>query len=137
MPEIAKIRAVPRRQDSEQTSVMKKLEEHDRKFEQQSNDSNLTTLALQGVQKEVKGVVQALEKIALVLGNEEEDGAGNFRGTGIVGRTRRNESEVRKLKALYHRWIAWGAGFTTCAALFLVAMWWLIGDKLAIVLKGH
>lgn len=87
------------------------------------------------------GALQRIENLALgiksSIGTEEEDGLGGYKGTGIMGRTRRNEDEVKRLKNLYHKWIAFGTGFAACGGTALIAIWYVIGDKISIVLKGH
>lgn len=93
-------------------------------------DVNLQTGALQRVETALKEVLSA-------LGSEKEDGEGGYIGTGLMGRTRRNEMQVVKLKELYHRWIAFGAGFCACFGTLVAFLWWAFGDKLSIVLRGH
>lgn len=92
-------------------------------------DVNLQTGALQRVENLMKVVLDR-------LGDEKEDGQGGYTGTGLMGRTRRNEIQVTKLKELYHRWIAFGAGFCACFGTLVAVLWWAFGDKIGIVLKG-
>jgi hypothetical protein len=93
-------------------------------------DVNLQTGALQRVEK-------AMTSILAKLGDEQEDGQGGYTGTGLMGRTRRNEIQAVKLKELYHRWIAFGAGFCACFGALVAVLWWAFGDKIGFVLKGH
>lgn len=83
----------------------------------------------------VQRVETALKGIQTTLGEEKEDGAGNMLGTGLVGRVRRNENSVAKLLGTYRLWIAFGAGFVVCIGTFTAVIWWLIGDKIGMVLK--
>lgn len=92
--------------------------------------------AMQGVQKELASVASSLVHIVTAIGEEKEDGQGNYLGTGLLGRTRRVERAQRSLRELYHRWIAFGSGFCACLTAATAIIWWLLGDKLAIVLKG-
>lgn len=92
--------------------------------------------ALQGVQTSLVQMSKDLTIIAQAIGEEKEDGAGNYLGTGLLGRTRRVERAQRSLRELYHRWIAFGSGFVACGGVASAAIWWLLSDKLALVLKG-
>lgn len=109
--------------------LSRRLDEQDNAITGARGDITILGVAVQRVETLLKGMVA-------VLGTEEEDGKGGYTGTGIVGRTRRNEADVRALKALYHRWIAFGAGFCACLGGSAVLVWYVIGDKIAIVLKG-
>lgn len=89
------------------------------------------------------GALQRVEalgnRIVVTLGEETEDGKGGYVGKGLLGRVGRNEIAVKRLRDAYGRWIAYGAGFFTCGGAMLIAIWWLVGDKIAIILKatGH
>lgn len=132
--------------DNTLTEQTHTLAQHGTDITQIKNDQNLQTLALQGVQKEFKAHQEmtaktglGVEKILTLLGEEVEDGAGGWKGTGLLGRMRRNEGAVGRLMRLYRQWIAWGGGFTAAFMLTggaLVAfLWWLLGDKLGHLLK--
>lgn len=92
--------------------------------------------ALQQVQLAMVQMAKDVSTIANAIGEEKEDGSGNYLGTGLLGRTRRVERAQRSLRELYHRWIAFGSGFVACGGVASAALWWLLSDKLAIVLKG-
>lgn len=109
--------------------LIKRLDDHESAIKGARGDIGLQAAALQRIEN-------AIKNLGTLIGIEEEDGSGGYKGTGIVGRTRRNEAEVRALKALYHRWIAFGAGFCASFGIFVAAVWWIVGDKIAIVLKG-
>ncbi len=100
-------------------------------------DTLVQASALQGVQKDLGVIGKDVTSVLAILGKEEEDGAGNYLGTGLLGRVRRVERSQRSLRELYHRWIAFGSGFVFCGGAALAILWWLLGDKLAIVLKVH
>jgi uncharacterized coiled-coil protein SlyX len=106
-----------------------RLDAQDATINSMRGDVNLQTGAVQRVETLMKSLIEK-------MGDEEEDGQGGYVGTGVMGRLRRNEVQVSKLKELYHRWIAFGAGFCACLGTALLVIWWLIGDKLDIVLKG-
>ncbi len=93
-------------------------------------------LSMQSMATNMETMAKNMAVMAMAIGEEKEDGQGNYLGTGLLGRTRRVERAQRSLRELYHRWIAFGSGFCMCAGAFLLALWWLIGDKVAIVLKG-
>ncbi len=92
--------------------------------------------ALQAVQVSMAQMAKDLSVVAQAIGEEKEDGQGNYLGTGLLGRTRRVERAQRSLRELYHRWIAFGSGFVACGGVAGAALWWLLSDKLALVLKG-
>lgn len=91
---------------------------------------------MQGFKEAMGQMAKDVATIALAIGEEKEDGAGNYLGTGLLGRTRRVERAQRSLRELYHRWIAFGSGFVACGGVLGAALWWLLSDKLALVLKG-
>lgn len=105
---------------------------------------------VQGVDAKVEGVLgnQALnamtlqrvegkmDAILLLVGSEEEDGEGGFKGVGLLGRMRRVEESQNTLLSKYKTWIAWGGGFITAGSAMTAFIWWLVSDKLELVLKG-
>lgn len=116
--------------------VRKRMDTQDVLISAIRGDTLTQAQALQGVQNTLVQIAKDLGTVAAAIGEEKEDGQGNYLGTGLLGRTRRVERAQRSLRELYHRWIAFGSGFVMCAGAFVVALWWLIGDKVAIVLKG-
>jgi hypothetical protein len=116
--------------------MRKRLDAQDQIILGVRGDTQIQAGALQAVQKAMEGLAKDLSTIAAAIGEEKEDGAGNYLGTGLLGRTRRVERAQRSLRELYHRWIAFGSGFIACGSVAVGALWWLLGDKLAIVLKG-
>lgn len=99
-------------------------------------DMTIQATAAQGMQKELMTISADIKAFVAAMGEEKEDGQGNYLGTGLLGRVRRVERAQRTLRELYHRWIAFGAGFSACLGGAVLIIWWLLGDKLAIVLKG-
>jgi hypothetical protein len=116
--------------------MRKRLDQQDTILHGVRGDTQLQAQALQRVELGYAQVGKDVATILLHLGKEEEDGQGNYMGTGLLGRVRRVERSQRTLRELYHRWIAFGAGFSGCLGGAVVIIWWLLGDKLAIVLKG-
>lgn len=102
------------------------------------------------IEKSIDGVLknQALDKMTLqrvegkmdtilmLVGSEEEDGDGGYKGVGLLGRMRRVEESQNTLLSKYKTWIAWGGGFCTAGVSMTAFIWWLISDKLELVLKG-
>ena len=105
---------------------------------------------MDGLEKSVEGVVKnqglnamalqriegKMDSILLLVGSEEEDGDGGFKGVGLLGRMRRVEESQNTLMSKYKTWIAWGGGFCTAGVSMTAFIWWLISDKLELVLKG-
>lgn len=77
-----------------------------------------------------------MDAILLLVGSEEEDGDGGFKGVGLLGRMRRVEESQTSLLGKYKTWIAWGGGFVTAGSAMTAFIWWLVADKLELVLKG-
>jgi hypothetical protein len=103
-------------------------------------------LVVQGIQKQMADDTKSyatqhgemmglLHGIKNVVGEEKEDGAGGMVSTGMMGRMRRAEKSIQNMLLQYKVWIAFGSGFMLCAGGFVAALWWLVGDKLAVVLK--
>lgn len=70
-----------------------------------------------------------------VLGTEAEDGDGGVKATGLFGKVRRQGLDLTKLKTDFRVWTAYGMGFMCAAAMALTGFWWLVGDKLDLILK--
>lgn len=110
-------------------AVYARMDGQDRKVDAASAAVDLMHGALQRVETSNKKILSA-------IGEEEEDGHGGIVGTGLLGRMRRTEKQVEKLLLTYRVWIAFGSGICSCGAIFLVAFWWIIGDRLAVLLKA-
>lgn len=116
--------------------VRHKLDLQDATISAIRGDTLTQAQALQAVQTAIAQMAKDVSVIALAIGEEKEDGQGNYLGTGLLGRTRRVERAQRSLRELYHRWIAFGSGFVACGGVASAALWWLLSDKLSLVLKG-
>lgn len=106
-----------------------KIDEVASRLETHINDQNIYKVAMQRVESK-------LDTMLLLVGGEEEDGEGGYRGTGLLGRMRRIEQSQQSLLNKYRVWIAWGAGFVTCMGGAAVVFWWLIGHRLDVILRG-
>lgn len=80
-------------------------------------------------------VEKKLDDLIKAVGSESEDDRGVRIGTGVVGRLMRLETNVGKRFALYDGWTKLVIGFSACAAVLVPVVWWLVSDKLSIVLK--
>lgn len=108
--------------------LRKRLNSQDRSIEQIRGDVSLQTGAIQRIET-------AFAELRKQIGTEEEDGKGGYTGTGIIGRTRRTEREMLTLKKSYARLIWFGSGFTANIVIVSGVIWYLIGDKVGLVLK--
>lgn len=106
-----------------------KVKDVDKKVEGVLQNQGLNALTLQRVEGK-------MDAILLLVGSEEEDGDGGFKGVGLLGRMRRVEESQTSLLSKYKTWIAWGGGFVTAMSFMMAVLWWLISDKLEIALKG-
>lgn len=80
-------------------------------------------------------IEKKLDAALTALGAEREDECGEKVGTGIVGRLMRVESSVAKRFSQYDGWVKLVVGFTAAVAVFAPALWWLLQDKIAVVLR--
>ena len=80
-------------------------------------------------------IKELLEKLNLAIGSEGEDEYGKPIGTGIVGRLMRLERDVQRRFATLDGWTRTAAGVAMAAAVLGGVLWWLVGEKLAELLK--
>jgi len=81
---------------------------------------------------EIKGL---LEGLTAAIGSESQDEYGKPVGTGIVGRLMRLERDVQKRFATWDGWVKTATGAAMAATLLGGVLWWLLGDRLAELLK--
>ena len=81
---------------------------------------------------EIKGLLEAL---TAAIGSESQDEYGKPVGTGIVGRLMRLERDVQKRFATWDGWVKTATGAAMAATLLGGVVWWLLGDRLAELLK--
>jgi len=101
----------------------------DKKVDGVISNQALATMTMQRVEAK-------MDTILMLVGSEEEDGDGGYKGVGLLGRMRRVEDSQNNLLSKYKTWIAWGGGFCTAGVSMTAFIWWLISDKLELVLKG-
>jgi hypothetical protein len=87
--------------------------------------------ALQG-NAEIKAMLETLTK---AIGSEAHDEYGQPVGTGIVGRLMRLERDVQKRFATWDGWVKAATGAVMAATLLGGVLWWLLGERLAELLK--
>ena len=80
-------------------------------------------------------IKELLEKLNLAIGSEGEDEYGKPIGTGIVGRLMRLERDVQRRFATLDGWTRTATGVAMAAAVLGGVLWWLVGEKLAELLK--
>jgi hypothetical protein len=76
-----------------------------------------------------------LEGLTSAIGSESLDEYGKPVGTGIVGRLMRLERDVQKRFATWDGWVKTATGAVMAATLLGGVIWWLLGDRLAELLK--
>ena len=81
---------------------------------------------------EIKGLLEAL---TAAIGSEGQDEYGKPVGTGIVGRLMRLERNVQRRFATLDGWTRTATGVAMAAAVLGAVIWWLVGEKLAELLK--
>lgn len=92
---------------------------------------------------EIKGLLEAL---TAAIGSEGQDEYGKPVGTGIVGRLMRLERDVQHRFVTLERdvqrrfatldgWTRTATGVAMAAAVLGAVIWWLVGEKLAELLK--
>ncbi|MCA3742051.1 hypothetical protein [Phenylobacterium sp.] len=92
---------------------------------------------------EIKGLLEAL---TAAIGSEGQDEYGQPVGTGIVGRLMRLERDVQHRFVTLERdvqrrfatldgWTRTATGVAMAAAVLGAVIWWLVGEKLAELLK--
>ena len=81
---------------------------------------------------EIKGLLEAL---TAAIGSEGQDEYGQPVGTGIVGRLMRLEHDVAHRFGKFDGWVKMLTGAGVAFAIIGPALWWLTGDRLALLLK--
>lgn len=76
-----------------------------------------------------------LEGLTSAIGSESQDEYGKPVGTGIVGRLMRLERDVQRRFATWDGWVKTATGAVMAAGLLGGVIWWLLGERLAELLK--
>lgn len=104
---------------------------HDEIYALVEESSVLSRQAIQS-SAEIKGL---LESLTAAIGTESQDEYGQPIGTGIVGRLMRLERDVQRRFATWDGWVKTATGAAMAATLLGGVLWWLLGDRLALLLK--
>ncbi len=104
---------------------------HDEIYALVEESSALSRQAIQS-SAEIKGL---LESLTAAIGTESQDEYGQPIGTGIVGRLMRLERDVQRRFATWDGWVKTATGAAMAATLLGGVLWWLLGDRLALLLK--
>ena len=80
-------------------------------------------------------IEEMLTGLTKAIGSESQDEYGKPIGTGIVGRLMRLERDVQRRFATLDGWTRTAAGVAMAAAVLGGVLWWLVGEKLALLLK--
>jgi hypothetical protein len=104
---------------------------HDEIYQLVEESGRQSAQALQAT-AEIKTLLEALTS---AIGSESLDEYGKPVGTGIVGRLMRLERDVQKRFATWDGWVKTATGAVMAATLLGGVIWWLLGDRLAELLK--
>ena len=126
-------RAIPR--DRTHSEIYERVEVVEQQGADTRREVDLQTMVLQGIQNDLKGVKDSVAALVTCIGSEGVDQYGKPIGTGIVGRLMRFEGKTRAKLQLYDRWRLIGIGVGGTLMVLGPFLWWLLGDKLAVVLK--
>lgn len=80
-------------------------------------------------------IEQMLKDLSAAIGSESQDEYGKPVGTGIVGRLMRLERDVASRFGKYDGWIKMLSGAALAIGIIGPVVWWLIGDRLGMILK--
>ncbi|MCA6258671.1 MAG: hypothetical protein IM650_11325 [Phenylobacterium sp.] len=80
-------------------------------------------------------IEQMLKDLTEAIGSESQDEYGKPIGTGIVGRLMRLERDVASRFSKYDGWVKMLSGAAITLGIIGPILWWLLGDRLADLLK--
>lgn len=80
-------------------------------------------------------IEEMLTDLKAAIGSESQDEYGQPVGTGIVGRLMRLERDVQRRFETWDGWAKTATGAAMAATLLGGVLWWLLGDRLALLLK--
>lgn len=76
-----------------------------------------------------------LKQLTYAIGTESQDEYGKPVGTGIVGRLMRLEHDVASRFGKFDGWVKIATGAGMVLAFLAPVLWWLLGDRLGLLLK--
>lgn len=95
----------------------------------------LNNVTLQKILTEVKGLTTKVDSLTDAVGWEKLDEKGEPIGTGLTGRVMRVENNVKAKVTAFDGMRKYATGATAGMGLMMVAIWWLISDKIQEMLK--
>lgn len=95
----------------------------------------LNGITLQRIETALSGLKTDVQKLTDAVGWEKHDEHGEPIGTGLTGRVMRVENTVRAKVTAFDGMRKYATGATAGMGLMIVAIWWLIADKVQGVLK--
>jgi hypothetical protein len=95
-------------------------------------DSSLKADQAVQASAEIKDLIKGL---TLAIGTESQDEYGQPVGTGIVGRLMRLERDVQRRFATWDGWVRMATGAALAAGVLGAVLWWVLGERLAELLK--
>jgi hypothetical protein len=76
----------------------------------------------------IRGLDSTVQRLVLAIGDEGEDERGNRTGTGVRGR-------IMRLEIRFGDWRNRIVGALGAGSVLIVALWWLVQDKVGHVFK--
>lgn len=95
----------------------------------------LNSITLQRIETALTGLKADVQKLADAVGWEKLDEKGEPIGTGLTGRVMRVENTVKAKVTAFEGMRKYATGATAGMGLMIVAIWWLIADKVQGLLK--
>jgi len=95
----------------------------------------LNSITLQRIETALSGLKADVQKLADAVGWEKQDEKGDPIGTGLTGRVMRVENTVKAKVTAFDGMKKYATGATAGMGLMIIAIWWLIADKVQGLLK--
>lgn len=95
----------------------------------------LNSVTLQRIETAVAKLTGKVDTLTEAVGWEKLDEKGEPIGTGLTGRVMRVENNVKAKVTAFDGMRKYATGATAGMGLMMVAIWWLISDKIQEMLK--
>lgn len=100
------------------------------------NDQDIVNgVGMQRILTALSSLSDEVKQIKDAIGWEKQDEHGDPIGTGLTGRVMRVENTVKAKVSAFDGMRKYATGATAGMGLMIVAIWWLIADKVQGVLK--